>query len=134
MSELTAAASIIHKDEPAIRLEELNVPGTIGREMRRRQFIHVVRDDERAVWSEDLGPSDSFHSPEFSIPSLMEHTVAELLEMAEKLRNSRAGHDRLVELGESSSLIEDAIQQAEESTLRTRRTSVNGPSITVQRN
>jgi len=133
MSELTAAASIIHKDEAALRLEELNVSGALGQGMRRHQFIHVIRDDERAIWSEDLGPSDSFHSPEFSIPSLMEHTVAELLEMAEKLRNSRDGYNRLVELSESSSLIEDAIQQAEESTLRTRRTSVNGPSITVQR-
>ena len=134
MSELVVAASIVKNDEPALRLEELNVQGIKGQGMQRRQFIHVIRDDKRAVWSEDLGDADSFHAPPFAIPSLMEHTVAELREIADQLRESKQGADRIQELSEASTLINDAIDQAEELTLKMRRVSVNGPSITVERN
>ena len=134
MSELVVAASIIKNDEPALRLEELKVQGIKGQKMQRRQFIHVVRNDKRAVWSKDLGDAESFHAPPFSIPSLLEHTVAELREIADQLRESKDSNTRLNELSEASTLINDAIDQAEELTLKMRRVSVNGPSITVERN
>ena len=63
----------------------------------------------------------------------MEHTVAELREIADQLRESKQGADRIDELNEASTMIKDAIDQAEERTLRMRRTSVSGPSITVER-
>jgi hypothetical protein len=134
MNELVVAASIVSPDEPALRLEELNVQGINGQKMQRRQFIHVIRDDKRAVWSEDLGDADSFFTPPFSIPSLLEHTVAELREIADQLRESKESVNRVDELSEASTLIKDAIDQAEERTLKMRRVSVNGPSITVERN
>ena len=133
MSELVVAASIIKNDEPALRLEELNVQGIKGQKMQRRQFIHVIREDKRAIWSEDLGDADSFHAPPFAIPSLMEHTVAELREIADLLRESKQGADRIQELSEASTMLEDAIEQAEQRTLKMHRTSVSGPSITVER-
>jgi|TARA_R110000751_G_scaffold20837_2_gene60607 hypothetical protein len=133
MNELVVAASIVKNDEPALRLEELNVQGIKGQGMQRRQFIHVIRDDRRAVWSQDLGNADSFHAPPFRIPSLMEHTVEELREIADQLRESKQGANRIQELSEASTMLEDAIEQAEQRTLEMRRATVSGPSITVER-
>ena len=133
MNELVVAASVVKNDEPALRLEELNVQGIKGQGMQRRQFIHVIRDDKRAIWSEDLGDADSFHAPPFAIPSLMEHTVGELREIADQLRESKQGADRIQELSEASTMLEDAIEQAEQRTLKMHRISVSGPSITVER-
>ena len=133
MSELVVAASVVKNDELALRLEELNVQGIKGQGMQRRQFIHVVRDDKRAIGAQDLGTADSIHAPPFAIPSLMEHTVAELREIADQLRESKQGADRIDELGEASTMIKDAIDEAEERTLRMHRVSVSGPSITVER-
>tara|TARA_R110000744_G_scaffold323460_1_gene429355 strand:+ start:58 stop:462 length:405 start_codon:yes stop_codon:yes gene_type:complete len=133
MNELVVAASIVKNDEPALRLEELNVQGIKGQGMQRRQFIHVIRDDKRAVWSQDLGNADSFHAPPFRIPSLMEHTVEELREIADQLRESKQGANRIQELSEASTMLEDAIEQAEQRTLEMRRATVSGPSITVER-
>jgi hypothetical protein len=133
MSELVVAASIVSPDEPALKLEELNVQGTKEQGMQRRQFIHVIRDDKPAVWSKDLGSADSFTAPQFNVPSFMEHTVAELMEIADQLRDSKQGSSRIMELEEASSLVGDAIEQAEKRTLEMRRISVSGPSITVER-
>ncbi len=63
----------------------------------------------------------------------MEHTVAELREIADQLRESKQGADRIDELNEASTMIKDAIDEAEQRTLEMRRTSVSGPSITVER-
>ena len=137
MSELVVAASVVRKDEPALRLDEVNRTGTAGQGWRRRQEIHVIRNDRRAVWADDLGPAENFTSPPFSIPALLEHSVAELQDMADSLRDSDVNNMRLAELQQESeedkALIIQAIDQAEENALMLHRKSVNGPAITVQR-
>jgi hypothetical protein len=134
---LVVAASVIRKDEPAFWLDEMNRTGTAGQGMRRWQEICVIRNDRRAVWSDDLGPAGNFTSPPFSIPALLEHTVAELQDMADNLRDSDVNNTRLAELQQESeedkALIIQAIDQAQENALMLHRKSVNGPAITVQR-
>ena len=69
-----------------------------GKGKRRFQVITVVRNDRLANWVYDLGPAKGFLAHGFSIPSGQVlpdgridawHTVAELREIADKLRESK---------------------------------------------
>ena len=61
-------------------------PGSRG--FHRYQIIHVVRDGHIAEFRKDMGLARRFKGVrQFRIPSYMEHSVEELLDMAESLRN-----------------------------------------------
>lgn len=54
----------------------------------RYQIIQVVRDGRIAEWRKDMGLAGNFKGvKQLRIPALLEHTVDELMDMADYLRN-----------------------------------------------
>lgn len=96
MSQLIAGTSAVSMDEPCLGVSELNLQSPGSRGWRRYQVIRVVRNDQPAEMRRDLGPMTSFTVEEFRIPGgvveettgriYIEHTVGELLDIAEYLR------------------------------------------------
>jgi len=93
VEELTFPATVVHADELAYGLSEVNLLSPlsdtiagVGQTMRRYQIIYVNRNDRLAEYREDLGLASDFDAIQFRIPSFWEHTVGELKEMAELLR------------------------------------------------
>ena len=129
----------VHKDEPAACLVEVNRmapdPKSKAVELRRHQIITVNRDGELAEFVTDLGPADHFDAQEFQIVGLWEHSVAELIEIAD---NERWKDDYwlrfLREKAAESTLIPDFLNQFEElQRIKDNKTQV-GPYLTKQRN
>lgn len=91
MADLMPAAVVVLPDEAAYGLSEVNLLGPwvegVGETMRRYQIIYVNRDDRLAEYREDLGLASDFDAITFRIPSLWEHTVGELKDIATDLRN-----------------------------------------------
>ena len=84
---LIQATTYVLGDEKAIALSEMHkqIPSKPG--YRRYQIIKVVRDDKEAIYTEDLGSVNKFKGiAPIYIPSLMEHTVNELRQMANEMR------------------------------------------------
>ena len=104
-------------------------------ESRRIQKIIVIRDDEQALYEEDLGPLENYKQGDrtrgsFTIPSFMEFSVGELREIADWMRE---GDYSPVNPREPTNLLERYARQLdEEEQQRAHRTTV-GSSITVQR-
>ena len=90
------AALFVLPDEKAWSYLEMDEqsPGSHG--FRRYQIITVKRGDQLAEYREDMGNSDNFKDARktIHIPSLFEHSVAELIELANELRYER-GRDEL---------------------------------------
>ncbi len=89
------ATDFVRGDEKALYLVEVlkQSPGNKG--FRRYQIITVVRNDKPAQFWDDLGPEKKWKGvDQFAIPSLMEHTVAELQEMARQLRADKSPFDK----------------------------------------
>lgn len=125
----------IDRAEPAYVLVEVNQMAPDYRGVRRYRLVYVNRDDSIAEWREDLGPAESFTAREFRVPSLWEHTVAELLDMSDQLR---MGDDywekRTAELAAESTLITDWRDQVEERRQVIHNRTISGPGYTKQRN
>lgn len=88
MSKIVPVTTTIFGNEKAWTYMEIHKqsPGSRGR--RRYRIIVVLRDGELAEYREDLGPASKFKGVrELNIPSLFEHTVDELMDLAELLRN-----------------------------------------------
>lgn len=121
----------IRQDEMAWELREFNKAG-VG--YRRYQVITVVRDDKLTEWWDDLGPAAEFFGEGFIIPSLFEHSVAELREMAEIAREDNGFEDFAAEQQAESTLISDYINQMEERWEVIYNRSTFGPGGQTQRN
>ncbi len=108
-------------------------PDTRG--LHRFQLVYVNRGDRIARHTIDLGRARDFEALEFHVPSLWEHTVGELWDMAEQMR---LGDDywvrRSQELRAESTLILDFLEQADERGQVVRNRSVFGPRGKKQRN
>jgi hypothetical protein len=125
----------VDPDERAWGLFETNTNTFDSRGYRRFQVIEVNRNGELARYIEDLGPAVLFPATPFVIPSLFEHTVAELRDIAERQRNRpERWLDFQKELAGESTLIQDAIRWNEALYKASRNMTVNGPLITIQRN
>ena len=95
MSYLIIGTNTVRLNEPCYLLVEqnLNRDGT----WRRWQTIWVIRDDKTVPMMRDMGPKENFTADQFCVVGggkdyytgriWIEHTVAELLEMAEDIRN-----------------------------------------------
>lgn len=93
-----AATLEVNMDEPCFNLSELNqLSPPPDQVLHRFQIVIVVRGDCLAEYREDLGLAASFTRPEFRIPGAVTvgkgrvevlHTVAELREIAECLRDT----------------------------------------------
>lgn len=127
----------VHPDEKAWRLKEINLIRPVGKacEWHRIQFAWVARNGVVYEWSRDLGPSEDFTAPGLDIPSLWEHTVGQLWDIAE---NARLGTDYwqrwVAEQEHESTLIPDWINQVEERSKILRNQSTFGPGGHKQRN
>jgi hypothetical protein len=88
--KILPAVDKIFGDEKAIALYETiqQSPGNKG--FRRYQIIHVPRGDVVCEWRKDMGDADNYKGVSLlNIPSYMEHTVDELMAMANELRAER---------------------------------------------
>lgn len=90
------ATTYVLTDEKAWNLSEVNLVGGPGEGIRRAQVITVLRDDDLADYFEDMGPADAFTADQFRVPSLWEHTVGELREIAWWLREHPIDPDKIV--------------------------------------
>ena len=89
MKKISRATSYVSDDEPAMGIAEVNRLTPDSTERHRYQIIYVIRDDEIAEFTTDLGMQDKFfYTNQFSIPSFREHTVGELLDMAYHIRQN----------------------------------------------
>ena len=88
MSKLILVANTITGDEKAWAYLELNEMAPDSSGMRRYKIIYVNRDGNIAEYREDMGSVKNFRGKkQLHIPSLWEHSVDELLDMADYLRN-----------------------------------------------
>lgn len=78
----------ISEDEPCLALFEMNEQSPDSRGFHRYQIIYVVRDGKSAQFRKDLGLAKKFKHDQFRIPSYLEHTVGELRDMADWVRNN----------------------------------------------
>lgn len=130
---LSRATSYVHKDEKAMCLVERNLAATVG--VHRYQVITVNRDGELADFTTDLGPVEEFTAPEFQVLGVWEHSVAELMHIADQYR---FGDDHwqkfLAEKSAESTLIPDFLAQAEERARVFKNRTTVGPYLRKQRN
>lgn len=93
-------------DEKAFGLVEVMLPAPNYKGRNRYQIIYVARNGRLAEFRKDLGKAKKFKALQFRIPSLWEHTVAELMDIAETLRNSPGRIDQFIPKPEDSQLLE----------------------------
>jgi hypothetical protein len=87
MTKLMPVAQTIKGDEKAVGLTETNYKTPDQKAIHRYQCIYVVRDGQTAEFRRDLGDAKNFKGVyPMNIPSLLEHTVDELLDLANELR------------------------------------------------
>ena len=88
MSELILATSYLLGDEKAYSLQEIHLQSPGSKGFHRYRIFIVNRNGNLAEFREDMGLAKNFKGiKQFNVPSLWEHSVAELLEIADSLRN-----------------------------------------------
>ena len=128
------ATEFIDQDEKAyLLMEGWHLNPLFGE--RRVQRIWVLRDDDLAVWTKDLGPRDAFRADRFQIPSgigndhveLWAYSVGEIREIADYLRGERHEHEP------PSPMWQLYCQDLDEKLAQKAHRTVTGPLITIQR-
>ena len=118
-------------NEKAWALREINLVRPPTHQWRRYQIVTVVRADVLSEWWRDMGPT--VPRPEIEIPSLGEHTVAELQGIAEQYQDDHWGKF-VAEKQAESTLIPDFLDQYAERSLIIKNKSKFGPGYSKQRN
>ena len=78
----------VQGNEKAYSLQEVHLQSPGSKGFHRYRIIQVNRDGELAEYREDMGLASKFKGVRpFNVPSLWEHTVNELLDIATTLRN-----------------------------------------------
>lgn len=121
----------VDADEKAYTLAELVLTPPSGDLARRYQIIIVRRSLGRCQYIEDMGLAALWASGPKSIPSEWLHSVAELKDMADRLRE--IDMQSLLQ-PESEDLVQGFHDRVEEYFLQKRHTSVSGPLHRVERN
>jgi hypothetical protein len=130
VSEIVQATTSVRPDEKAWKLAEVNNLSPDGKSLRRYRHIWVFRNDRIAEYIEDLGPAKAFKGAEINIPSLGEHTVDELIDIVQYLRENPWPEDNLVK----TNLVQDYYDKIDEITKWKSRASTFGSIGKVQRN
>ncbi len=99
----------IHPDEKAYALVELNLQSPSMKGFHRYQILLVNRDDELTEYRWDLGPTDNFTSREFRIPALWLHTVGEVQDMADDLRDTTSQPNELLPVADGDDMLQRAL-------------------------
>lgn len=134
MTALKPVTLWVHKDEPAWSIREVNLVRPPDYQWHRWQIVVVVRNDELAEYWTDLGLRHPGDAPPCEIPSLGEHTVAEVMDLAEHYRLQDVYFkQRLREQAAASTLIPDYLNQLEERWKIINNQSVFGPGYKTQR-
>ena len=125
-------------DERAMGLMEVELLTPDGKGIHRYQIIYVVRNDQQSPHVVDLGDRLLFPNPPLNIFSYLEHSVAELQNMADEARARSSVTKRLAELSEASRKDKNIINEFLERKARDVKTiksqSHFGPTLTKQRN
>ena len=88
MNKLLRVANTITGNEKAWALYEIHEQSPGNRGVHRYQIIQVIRGGQIAEWRKDMGLAGKFKGvKQLRIPSLLEHTVDELMGLADELRN-----------------------------------------------
>ena len=87
MPKLTIVTTTVRGDEKAWGLFEIHEQSPNHKGFHRYQIIQVMRDDKVAEWRKDMGLAKNFKKArQIRIPSFNEHTVDELMALADNLR------------------------------------------------
>jgi len=87
MSKLIRVANTILGSEKAMGLYEIEEQSPNSKGFHRYQIIHVIRDGQIAEFRRDMGPAKKYRGVnQIRIPSLLEHTVDELMDLADAFR------------------------------------------------
>ena len=136
LSDLTVIAQEIHPDEPCYGLSEMTLTGRDGKGLSRYQLVYVIRNDREVPFVREIVGAD-LKTPPLRIISMGDDTVAQLQFMAEENRRNRKLEERIKEMQESSTLVKDSIELAEQIKLiKDNKTTFGAGSTaaTVQRN
>jgi len=84
---MIVATLSVNQNEKAYSLQEVHLQSPGSKGFHRYRIILVNRDGKLAEYREDLGLASKFKgAKQVNIPSLWEHTVAELISLAIELR------------------------------------------------
>ena len=137
-SAITNRTPYVLADEKAMGLLEVELQTEDGKDTHRFQILSVIRNDKQANYVVDLGSRLKFPNPPLNIISYMEHSVAELQDMANEARARSDVTKRLAELQEESSkdrnIIKEFLEQKERNSKIIANRSQLGPTYRVQRN
>lgn len=87
MTNLILATDHINENEKAWAYQEVNLQAPGSKGFRRYRIIIVNRDGNLAEYREDMGLATKWKGTrQLNIPALWEHTVAELMDIADNLR------------------------------------------------
>jgi hypothetical protein len=96
MSKLLMSTYYVNLSEPCLGLFELDFPAPKTNERHRFLIVQVLRNDKIVEFRKDLGASKTFPHDQIRIPGgakdeetgkfYIEHTVGELLNIAEQIR------------------------------------------------
>jgi len=90
MSKLVLAANTITGEEKGWGLFELNQIAPDNSAVHRYQIVQVIRDGQIAEWRRDMGLASTFKGiNQLRIPSLLEHSCQELMDLADELRGEK---------------------------------------------
>ena len=85
---ITLATLSVQSNEKAYSLQEIHLQSPGSRGFHRYRILIVNRNGNLAEYREDMGLAKNFKGvKQFNVPSLWEHSVAELLGIADTLRN-----------------------------------------------
>lgn len=87
-NKLIRATDVVVGDEKVWGYQEIHLQSPDSEGFHRYRRILVNRNGELAEYCEDMGLAKNFRGKkQFNIPSLWEHTVDELRDLADYLRN-----------------------------------------------
>ena len=87
MSKIFPATATVIGNEKATAFCEVNQRSNVDKKTHRYQIIYVMRDGRESEFRRDMGLVSQFPGTrQLNIPSLMEHTVDELMDLADELR------------------------------------------------
>lgn len=89
MISLMPATHKVNGDEKVYLLTEINRMCQADGRWHRWQKILVLRDDKLTEFAKDMGLSKKWKTSQISILGLFEHTVDEMMEMANQMRELR---------------------------------------------
>ena len=136
-ADLTDTTEFLLPDEKVLGLQEVELLTDDYKATHRYQIMYVVRNDKPAKYVTDLGNIIAFPNPPLNIIVNMEHTAAEVLDMATDARGRSSVTKRLAELSEESvkdkNIIKEFLEQKERNAKIIRNKSHYGPTVKIQR-